>query len=151
VCQGFGVLQYRNGERYEGHWKDDTAHGKGTLTYAGGDRYVGEWSEGEENGRMAGLSGASLRPRHPLEGDMHGELLSVWDSHGSMDVSGKKHGQGELHYINGDVFRGEWRNDYASGQGVLHYANGDVYTGQVGAGCKAKGSLWDGCPPFTAS
>ena len=41
------MLQYRNGERYEGQWKDDTAHGKGTLTYAGGDRYVGEWAEGE--------------------------------------------------------------------------------------------------------
>lgn len=36
--QGIGTLQYRNGERYDGSWKDDTAHGKGTLTYAGGDK-----------------------------------------------------------------------------------------------------------------
>ena len=48
--QGYGTLQYRNGERYEGQWKDDTAHGKGTLTYAGGDKYIGEWAEGKKHG-----------------------------------------------------------------------------------------------------
>ena len=37
------MLQYINGERYEGYWKDDKAHGKGTLTYIHGDKYVGDW------------------------------------------------------------------------------------------------------------
>jgi len=30
----------------------------------------------------------------------------------------------------GDIFRGEWKDDFASGLGILHYANGDVYNGQ---------------------
>jgi hypothetical protein len=50
----YGVLCYRNGERYEGSWSEDTAHGKGTLTYAGGDKYVGEWMEGKKHGKWVG-------------------------------------------------------------------------------------------------
>ena len=38
-----GAEVYVNGERYEGYWKDDKAHGKGTLTYIHGDKYVGDW------------------------------------------------------------------------------------------------------------
>ena len=48
--EGYGVLMYVNGERYEGQWKDDKAHGKGTLTYMHGDRYVGEWAEAMKHG-----------------------------------------------------------------------------------------------------
>lgn len=47
-------------------------------------------------------------------------------------VEGKKHGSGELHYVNGDIFRGDWKGDFATGLGVLQYSNGDVYNGQVG-------------------
>lgn len=38
-------------------------------------------------------------------------------------------GHGELHYVNGDVFRGDWKNDFACGHGELNYANGDSYSG----------------------
>ena len=58
--QGYGILCYRNGERYEGQWREDTAHGKGTLTYAGGDKYVGEWAEGMYVCRQIGRSIAIL-------------------------------------------------------------------------------------------
>lgn len=80
--EGFGVLQYKNGEVYEGMWQGNFAHGTityitiflsillrllvtgpGTLTYADGDKYVGEWR------------------------------------------AGKKSGPGELFYVNGDKFR----------------------------------------------
>ena len=43
VKDGYGVLQYVNGERYEGSWKDDKADGRGNLTYIHGDKYVGDW------------------------------------------------------------------------------------------------------------
>ena len=38
-------------------------------------------------------------------------------------------GTGELLYVNGDKFRGEWLDDKAHGIGTLEYANGDVYEG----------------------
>jgi len=43
---------------------------------------------------------------------------------------GKKEGLGELHYVNGDVFKGAWRKDFACGHGILAYVNGDVYEGE---------------------
>lgn len=86
--QGYGVLQYRNGERYEGTWKDDTAHGKGTLTYAGGDRYVGEWCEGKKHG---------TGELHYVNGDVfRGEWKGDFAT-----------GLGVLHYASGDVYNGQ--------------------------------------------
>jgi hypothetical protein len=33
-------------------------------------------------------------------------------------------------YCNGDVYKGEWRNNYVHGKGIMNYANnGDVYEG----------------------
>ncbi len=67
--EGFGVLQYKNGERYEvsvifpylytyliskfviqGQWKANLANGQGKLSYADGDHYVGEWKDGKKSG-----------------------------------------------------------------------------------------------------
>ena len=45
------MRQYINGERYEGYWKDDKAHGKGTLTYIHGDKYVGDWHAAKKQAR----------------------------------------------------------------------------------------------------
>ncbi len=52
---------YVNGERYEGQWKDDKAHGKGTLTYIHGDRYVGEWAEAMKHGAPRHARGVTRR------------------------------------------------------------------------------------------
>lgn len=46
----YGVLEYQNGEIYEGNWKDDKVHGRGTLTYCRGDRYIGDWHEAKKQG-----------------------------------------------------------------------------------------------------
>lgn len=51
--EGYGVLLYVNGERYEGYWKNDKAHGKGTLTYAQGDKYSGDWFAGRKHGEVS--------------------------------------------------------------------------------------------------
>ena len=59
----------------------------------------------------------SLCPRTPLP-----RRAGDW-------AAGKKHGDGELQYANGDVFRGEWSDDHATGRGVLYYANANVYEG----------------------
>lgn len=37
--------------------------------------------------------------------------------------------KGDLHYHNGDVFQGEWKNDRANGFGILIYSNGCRYDG----------------------
>lgn len=95
--EGFGILQYINGERYEGSWKNNFAHGHGTLLYVDGDKYVGDWAEGKK----AGI----------------GELLYVNGDrfHGSW-VEDKACGEGILEYANGDAYDGEWQNDQRHGK-----------------------------------
>ena len=33
----------KDGERYDGEWKDDKPHGLGVQTYTTGDKYKGNW------------------------------------------------------------------------------------------------------------
>ena len=33
-----GVCDYANGDKYDGDWKEDRAHGMGTYTYATGEK-----------------------------------------------------------------------------------------------------------------
>ena len=67
--RGRGRMQYRNGDVYEGEWKENCYYGKGFLKYQDGREYTGDWvlskregrgtfkypdgQFGEENGRMA--------------------------------------------------------------------------------------------------
>jgi hypothetical protein len=36
-------MTYKNGNEYEGNWKDDLKHGTGKCTYNNGELYIGEW------------------------------------------------------------------------------------------------------------
>ncbi len=36
---GKGIYTWKNGDQYEGQYKDDEQHGKGTMTWADGDSY----------------------------------------------------------------------------------------------------------------
>lgn len=38
-----GELFMKNGDHYEGEWRDDRFSGVGTIRYANGDIYEGEW------------------------------------------------------------------------------------------------------------
>lgn len=43
----YNVSNYKNGSRYEGHWKNDLLEGTGTYYhYASGSKYEGQWSNG---------------------------------------------------------------------------------------------------------
>lgn len=40
---GSGKLRYKNGDVYEGNFKDTYRHGKGSYTWKSGGKFVGEW------------------------------------------------------------------------------------------------------------
>ena len=44
-------MYYKNGDRYEGEWKNDDREGKGILYYKNGDRYDGEWKNDKREGK----------------------------------------------------------------------------------------------------
>ena len=37
--EGKGIFYYKNGNRYEGDWRNDKKEGKGIAYYQNGDRY----------------------------------------------------------------------------------------------------------------
>ena len=43
-------MQWTDGARYEGQWKDNHANGKGKFIHAVGDIYDGEWIRDKANG-----------------------------------------------------------------------------------------------------
>ena len=40
---GYGVIIWSDGEKYQGDWKNNQMHGQGILTHPHGEIYEGEW------------------------------------------------------------------------------------------------------------
>ena len=48
---GRGTCTWKDGDKYEGGWRDDKRSGQGVYTWAYGGRYEGEWKDDESSGR----------------------------------------------------------------------------------------------------
>jgi hypothetical protein len=47
---GYGVLKWRDGKKYEGNFVNDKREGQGTFMWADGRKYIGEWKAGKQHG-----------------------------------------------------------------------------------------------------
>ncbi len=131
---GQGTFIDIRGNRYDGAWKDDRAHGYGKKTFkktgdvhegyyvkdkrqgwgmyiwANGDKYVGNWHRGI----------------------MQGEGTFIWargDVYQGCWEKGKMTGKGVKKLANGDVYDGEWKDDQAHGYGIKRFQCGDIHEG----------------------
>ncbi len=133
VKQETGKMIYANGDIYEGEWNDNLKMGQGEMIYENGDFYNGEWEEDLKNG----------------QGEMVYENGDVYDGEWNGD---DKNGNGTMVYENGDVYIGNWTNDTKTGIGQMTYANGDIYSGhwennkkhKIGEMIYANGDKYDG-------
>ncbi len=50
LASGRGIIEWRNGDRYEGEMKDGQFDGQGSYTTANGIRYEGSWKNGVKEG-----------------------------------------------------------------------------------------------------
>jgi len=48
---GYGVMIWPDGSRYDGMWERNKENGHGRLINANGDVYIGEWVDDEANGK----------------------------------------------------------------------------------------------------
>jgi serine/threonine protein kinase len=104
VKEGKGLFIWANGQRYRGHWADDMPNGRGVLQFANGDRYEGEVRNGEQHGQ------GTIRFR---SGDVY---TGGW-------VKGKQHGNGKYTWPNGTYWEGEFKDGKKTENGKTVFAD----------------------------
>ena len=127
--QGRGLLELRDGSRYEGDWAAGKMAGTGTLTYAGGRvAYTGGFSDNRPHGlgTMHSSAPAPSTPRKKLDFRDFSDIESDWDFYEGVFVDGKKQGLGKLAFRNGDLFVGHFEEDKISGLGKFCSGAGTV-------------------------
>ena len=145
--EGYGVMDYAKGYRYEGEWKEDKLcgegkwypnaskpefyyegefdrgmyNGQGTQKYASGSVYSGQFVDNQR----CGLGVMTDKDGNKKEGTWKDDQL--WEGFG-VEVSkgnryegnfreGKKSGFGTMLYAKGNRYEGEWENDHLEGTG----------------------------------
>jgi hypothetical protein len=102
---GRGQLEFPNGRRYLGDYRDGVPDGQGAMTFADGERDEGQWSDNKRVGRgvITWPDGARY------EGE--------WSDAG-------RNGQGVQTSSNGQRYEGQWSNDKRDGRGITTTADG---------------------------
>lgn len=70
-----GIVEYKNGERYEGDFENDLRNGKGEYAYLDGSHYSGEFRNDQKEGKgtLKMLNSKTLYEGYFLSGQYHGE------------------------------------------------------------------------------
>ena len=48
--EGFGAMEWEDGRKYEGNFKNDLKHGFGNFTFSDGSQYSGTFYENKQHG-----------------------------------------------------------------------------------------------------
>ena len=115
------IVEYNNGDKYDGNWKDGKRNGFGSMYYNNGEKYIGYWKNDKRNGL----------------GSMHYNNGNTYNGNWK---DNKRNGKGTLYYEKDDIFHynapklkckyeGNWRNDKRNGRGVETISNGERYIG----------------------
>lgn len=105
-------IKFKDGDSYEGLYKDGLKEGKGVYKWSDGKIYDGEWKKGWQEGKG--------NFTYPKVGVYQGDFKN-----------GQREGNGVLRFKNGVVYDGQWRNDCRNGRGTFKNKNGKtIYDGQ---------------------
>lgn len=133
---GFGVVQYANGDRYEGNWETDLRHGFGECIYADGAKYIGWWARDEYSGQGTFTSAdGSQYVGNWVAGRKSGYGAMTWTWMERFNYQGdwkddRPHGFGTMIFCFGTRYEGEWANGCEHGLGKVVYWNGTHFEGQ---------------------
>ena len=141
--QGFGVLNFTNGSRYEGKWQADEMTGRGVMETATGDVYDGHWA----NRTFVGLGSLQTANSHYIgiwtAGLKSGPGVQIWAPgtvYAGEWLSGEQHGLGTfrpstppariaLSHTSPTTYSGQWTNGTRTGLGVTESASGTLSVG----------------------
>ena len=111
----FGSVNYANGGKYIGGFKNGKRHGLGSFVFANGDRFRGHYVEGKREG----YGTYEFTSGERYEGYFH---------------NGKYHHWGLYFFKNGDKYFGQYRHGARNGTGTLSKKNGECYEGDFSDG-----------------
>jgi small GTP-binding protein len=145
---GFGKMNYGNGDIYEGNWKDDLRDGEGTLINNNGDKYYGIWKNDVLNEKIEiEYINGDIYKGNLKEGKKNGngmyiyKLLNiVYECNFEND---NKNGYGKITFFNKkinirnnnfknikyELYEGEFQDDKIEGDGIFYYASGKIIKG----------------------
>ncbi|MFU8779575.1 MAG: MORN repeat-containing protein [Kiritimatiellia bacterium] len=133
LMHGWGVYTGRSGARYEGQYYQDLKHGNGTLVQRDGTRYEGAFVRGIRQGLGSLTKVDGTRFAGAFANDMingRGIMLYPDGSQYAGDfMNGRRHGHGIHRFANGDIYRGEFRQEVRTGTGLYVFADGSSYEG----------------------
>ena len=109
---GNGIMQYANGDKYEGNWLNNVKNGNGTMEYHDGTKYEGEWL----NDLREGQGKFKFKDGSVFDG--------IWKSN-------LKEGKGRMTFDNGNIYYGEWNQDICNKKGTMIYFGGQIYEGEM--------------------
>ena len=145
TMNGYGVMSYPIKEKatviggdaivqYDGHWKDGKWDGEGVVTYASGKTVSCHW----KGNLLDGLVVSTQNGVTTYTNYQDGVLLPDADKTGEKAEDATKmmvrtvsteSGKSEIFYGNGDVYRGEVKDNVPHGHGMMTYDGGGVYIG----------------------
>lgn len=105
------ILDYSNGERYNGEVLEGLRNGYGTYYYQNGERYEGKWHKNLKHGRGTFF----FKNGEVYEGMWH---------------NNKKEGVGTYYYNNGERYYGEYKDNKKHGKGIVNMEDGVKFIGQ---------------------
>ena len=140
--EGFHVVNWSNGERYEGSYVNDERQGTWTLIWEDGTRDVGPYVNGQRHGNWTESYADGSRGEGPyVNGERHGTWTESSEDGRDRQVgpyvNGERHGTWTFNWGEGDVGRevgpyvngerhGVWTGYDQSGNrlGTIRYENG---------------------------
>jgi hypothetical protein len=129
---GYGIMKYRQGQKYTGDWEKGRWHGHGVLIMKSGDAYEGFFVNHEKHGQGESrfIDGRVFDGRFHLDEMREGKLTFTDNSyyHGLMK-NGKRHDFGMYVFSDGSYYEGQWEHDQIHGRGRVEWVDGSSYNG----------------------
>ena len=119
-----GTIEYSNGDKYTGAFKEGKRSGDGQYVYSNGNKYRGPWADGRKNGKGEFIySNGSKYIGEFVDGKLTGTgtlINYLGDKYVGGIKNGKRHGSGVITSANGYTFEGVFSNDVIiSGKGRI--------------------------------
>jgi len=132
--EGYGVLIFKDGSKYQGFFHDNKMNGRGRLIGVNGDYYEGEFKDDKacEFGKYVNKDGGIYIGQwfNDKQNGIGDELFHDGSRYIGEYVMGNRNGKGKFIWPDGSNYEGEFSNNKIQGYGIYKWRNGKIFYGQ---------------------